>query len=123
MLKELELLRRITDLMILSGQIRGKLRDILILRLLGLRGYRVFIWLTQCVRIITVIVALRLTSGFRQILLSSKPFIIKSKLLNAQIKSVLLIFLLVLLVLQDAELLAERLDVVDDLGRVEHTCE
>ena len=40
-----------------------------------------------------------------------------------QIKSVLLIFLLVLLVLQDAELLAERLDVVDDLERVKHTFE
>ena len=51
------------------------------------------------------------------------PFIIKSKQPNGQIQSVLFIFLLVLLVLQDAELLAERLDVVDDLGRVKHTFE
>ena len=51
------------------------------------------------------------------------PFIIKSKPPNGQIQSVLLIFLLVLLVLQDAELLAERLDVVDDLMRGEQTCE
>ena len=70
-----------------------------------------------------IVLSLRLASGFRQILLSSKPFIIKSKPLNGRVKSVLFIFLLVLLVLQDAELLAERLDVVDDLVRGEHSCE
>ena len=113
MLKELELLRRITDRMLLSGQIRWKLRDIIAIKC---RGLGIFVWLAQRVRVI--VLSLRLASGFRQILLSSKPFIIKSKPLNGRVKSVLFIFLLVLLVLQDAELLAECLNVIDDLRRV-----
>ena len=75
-------------------------------------------------RVISVIVAVAVVKRFHTDSVELEAFYYRIETAAyGQIKSVLLIFLLVLLVLQDAELLAERLDVVDDLGRVKHTYE
>ena len=68
-------------------------------------------------RIIVVIVAVGKRFQTDSVELGAFYYQIETAQCNGRIESVLLIFLLVLFVLQDAELLAERLDVVDDLWR------